>query len=54
MMIEPMLGVVGTAFIAVVAAVVGAVALYLVFRNNPKVKAKVDSKVDEIDSKTKF
>ncbi len=37
----------------VVALLLGALAGYLVLRNNPKVKAALDSKTDEVESKIK-
>lgn len=55
MMIQPMLGFVLAAIPSlVVGFVAGAVTSYLVLRNNAKLKAKLDNKVQTIDDKTKF
>ena len=40
-----------TLVLVVLGVVGGGIGLYLVLRNNPKIKAKVDAKVDKIDKK---
>lgn len=37
--------------VAVISFLAGAVACYLVLRNNPQIEEKVDEKVDEIEDK---
>jgi hypothetical protein len=37
----------------IVGVVVGAVASYLVLRNNPKIEAKIDALTDKVDAKIK-
>lgn len=55
MTIQPMLGFVLAAPLSLVLGfVVGAVTSYLVFRNNPALKAKADAEVQKIDDKTKI
>jgi hypothetical protein len=40
-----------TIVLVVVGAVLGGIGLYLVLRNNPKIKAQIDAQVDKIDKK---
>jgi hypothetical protein len=55
MMINSMLGFVLATPVALVGGfIVGAVTSYLVLRNNAKLKAKLDEKVQKIDDKTNF
>jgi len=40
-----------TLVLVVLGVVGGSVGLYLILRNNPKIKAKVDAEVDKLDKK---
>jgi uncharacterized protein HemX len=52
-MIQPILGVIGTAFIVVVALVTGAVGFYLGLKKHPKFAAKVDAVEAKAEAKAK-